>query len=104
MSNTDLEQPIDPQDDLSGDGGPPGGTAEELLYDAEAGRRKAVASMSLVHKEHFGLLFANCFFFAGALAAWTRVAPGTPATSASVIHGLDTIRGAAIFALSIYGT
>jgi uncharacterized membrane protein len=102
MSQTDLEQPIDPQDDLSGDA-PPGGTAEELMYEAEAGRRRAVASMSLVHKEHFGLLFANCFFFAGSLAAWTRVPPGTTATSASLIHGLDTIRGTTIFALALYG-
>lgn len=99
---SDAEQEIEVQDDMGG-GAPPGGTAEELMFDAEAGRRRALASMSLVHKEHFGLLFANCFFFAGALSAWTRATPGTPASSAMLIHGLDTIRGTAIFALSLYG-
>ncbi len=85
------------------EGPPPGGTSEELLYDAEAGRRRALASMSLVHKEHFSLLFANCLFLAGALAAWTRATPGTLAKSGDLISGLDTIRGAAIFTLAIYG-
>ena len=82
--------------------GPPGGTVEELLHEAEANRRRANASMSLVHKEHFALLFANCFFFAGSLAAWRAAPYGQNDTGGMMTHGLDTIRGAGIFALSLY--
>jgi|GEM_PF-3957079 len=102
-----VDPPVDPhlldEEALDDVGPPPGGTAEELLYDAEAGRRRALASMSLIHKEHFSLLFANCLFLAGALAAWTRATPGTLARSGDLISGLHTIRGAAIFALALYG-
>lgn len=93
----------DPIEDEAGHEAPAAGSAEALLHEAEMNRRRAVASMSLVHKEHFALLFANCFFLAGALAAWNRAEPGTTASSGGLIHGLDTIRGAAIFALAIYG-
>lgn len=96
-----------PEESLAGDDGagaaPPGGTAEELLYEAEANRRRALASMSLVHKEHFAFLFANCFFLAGSLAAWTRAPFGDAVNGGALMHGLDTIRGAAIFALALFG-
>lgn len=87
-------------------GPPPGGTVEELLHEAEANRRRANAAMSLVHKEHFAFLGANCLFFAGSLAAWRVVEMGPVDGGTRLVqltHGLDTIRGAAIFALSIYG-
>jgi hypothetical protein len=63
---------------------------------------RARAFWSLVHKELLAMLLANCFFFAGALVAWARVHPwgGMGATPYS---GLETIRGAAIFGLSLFG-
>lgn len=82
---------------------PPGGSVEELLFEAEANRRRANASMSLVHKEHFALLLANCLFFAGALAAWRTLPYDQNDTAGMLTTGLGTIRGALIFALSIYG-
>jgi hypothetical protein len=85
------------------DAAPPGGTADELIYEAEANRRRAAAAMHLVHKEHFAFLFANCFFLAGALAAWTRAPYGAAVDASKLMTGMDTIRGAAIFALAIYG-
>lgn len=117
MAADDVSEPQDPtegggmtlepvaqaDEGFDGEAPPPGGTAEELLYEAEAGRRRAAASMSLVHKEHFGFLLANCLFFAGSLAAWTRAPYGDAVNGGQLMHGLDTIRGAAIFALSIYG-
>ncbi len=94
------EEPIA---EAEGEAAPPGGTAEELLYEAEAARRRAAASMSLVHKEHYAFLLANCLFLAGALAAWSRAPYGEAVNGGQLMNGLDTIRGAAIFALSIYG-
>jgi hypothetical protein len=93
----------DPTEAEGADEAPAPGSAQALLQEAEMNRRRALASMSLVHKEHFALLFANCFFLAGSLAAWNRAEPGQPAASGALLHGLDTIRGAAIFALAIYG-
>ena len=96
------------------EGPPPGGTVEELLHDAEANRRRANAAMSLVHKEHFAFLGANCLFLAGSLAAWRIESLTLTAVDAAgkvvsvtngvtqVTSGLSTIRGAAIFALSLY--
>lgn len=101
-----------PEEALTNEGGAPaeeegealpGGTASELLYEAEANRRRALAAMSLVHKEHYSFLFANCFFLAGSLAAWTRAPFAEPVNGGTLMHGLDTIRGAAIFALAIFG-
>jgi hypothetical protein len=82
------------------DAAPPGGTADELIYEAEANRRRAAAAMHLVHKEHFSLLFANCFFLAGALSAWTRAPYGEAVDASKLMTGMDTIRGAAI---ALYG-
>lgn len=92
--------PIEPEETQEA---PAAGSAEALLQEAEMGRRRAVAAMSLVHKEHFALLFANCFFFAGSLAAWSRAEAGGETSTGALLHGLDTIRGAAIFALAMYG-
>ena len=85
------------------EGPPPGGTVEELLHEAEANRRRANAAMSLVHKEHFAFLAANCLFFAGSLAAWRLPPYGENNAAGMLTHGLETIRGSAVFALSIYG-
>jgi len=82
---------------------PPGGTYEDLMHEAEAGRRRANASMSLVHKEHYAFLLANCFFFAAALASWRSMPYGANETGAAVTHGLETIRGSLVFALAVYG-
>jgi hypothetical protein len=90
-------------DEMGDEAHPPGGSVEELLFEAEANRRRANASMSLVHKEHFALLFANCFFFAGSLAAWRALPYDQNITGGMLTTGLGTIRGAVIFALAIYG-
>lgn len=96
---------VEPLDDGGdeGDQPPPGGSVEELLHDAEAGRRRANASMSLVHKEHFAFLLANCLFFAGSLAAWRSLPYGENNLGAGLTHGLETIRGSLVFALALYG-
>ncbi|MHC5011652.1 MAG: hypothetical protein ACYTG6_12020 [Planctomycetota bacterium] len=73
-----------------------------ILAEAQHDALRARAAWSLVHKELFILLFANCLFFAGALAAWSR-AYGWMTTPEAPLTGLDTIRGALIFALAIYG-
>ena len=91
------------EEDDEGSGIPPGGTAEQLIEEATANMRRARAGMSLVHKEHFALLFANCLFFAGSLAAWTRAPYNAAVKGGDLLTGLGTIRGAGIFALSIYG-
>lgn len=73
----------------------------EALAEARAERLARQAFLFGVDKQLFTFLFANCLFFAGALACWGRVAVwdgGVP-----IRDGLDTIRGAMIFALSIYG-
>ncbi len=93
----------DANDPIENEAAPAPGSAEALMQEAEMGRRRAVAAMSQVHKEHFALLFAHCFFLAGSLAAWNRAEPGATASSGALLHGLDTIRGAAIFALALYG-
>lgn len=56
-----------------------------------------------VHNEHLTFLFANCLLFAGSLAAWSRFPVGEGGDASTLIHGLDTIRGAAIFGLALYG-
>ena len=98
------EEPLEEDAEDFDDGAPPpGGTYEELMHEAEANRRRANASMSLVHKEHYAFLLANCLFFAGALAAWRSAPYGANQMGGAVTHGLETIRGCAVFALSIYG-
>jgi hypothetical protein len=82
---------------------PPGGTVEQLLEEAEANRRRANAAMSLVHKEHFAFLLANCLLFAGSLAAWRALPYGENIAGGNLTTGLGTIRGSLIFALAIYG-
>jgi hypothetical protein len=82
---------------------PIGTTDDELLADAEEDQRRTRASWHLISKEVFTLLFANCFFFAGTLVAWYRGAPGDAVDPANRINGLDTIRGALLFGISIYG-
>lgn len=48
---------------------------EEAMSEALHEGLLARASWSLVHKELLLLLFANCLFFAGVLAAWARYQP-----------------------------
>lgn len=76
---------------------------EGALADAHGEGLAAKAWWSLVHKEQMTLLFANLLFFVGVLAAWSRAVPGDAANPANHIHGLDTVRGALIFALALYG-
>lgn len=76
---------------------------EEALGEAHRDGLAAKAWWSLVHKEQMTLLIANILFFVGVLAAWSRAVPGQVADASTYIHGLDTIRGALIFALALYG-
>lgn len=76
---------------------------EQAMAEAQHAGLKARASWSLVHKELLLLLLANCLFFGGVLAAWSRAAPGQVGDPSTYINGLDTIRGALIFVLAIYG-
>lgn len=84
---------------LEGEGDADVGAA---LAEAHRASLNARAWWSLVHGELLVLLFANCLFFAGVLAAWDRPLPWDEGV-VRTFNGLDTIRGAAIFALSIYG-
>jgi hypothetical protein len=97
------EETVAEEEGYDEDAPPPGGTYEQLMDEAEANRRRANASMSLVHKEHYAFLFANCLFFAGALAAWRSGPYGANDAGAAVTHGLETIRGSLVFALALYG-
>ncbi len=75
---------------------------QEALVEAERQELHAKAWWSRVHPEHLTLMFANCLLFAGALVAWDRPLPWDDGP-VRAFTGLDTIRGALIFALSIYG-
>lgn len=78
---------------------PPVDVDPEIQEALDASSRRnlhAKAWWSTSHKEHRTFLFANCLLFASVFVAWTRV-PGNDLT------GLDTIRGAAIFGLTLYG-
>jgi hypothetical protein len=77
---------------------------DALLGEARARATQARAAWSLIHKELLALLLANCFFFAGALASWSRGVPSdVDFVQSFYLQGIDTIRGAAIFALAIFG-
>jgi hypothetical protein len=76
---------------------------EEVLMAAGLDRMHRQAYWHGTSKQLFTFLFANCLFFAGCLVAWTRAAPGENGDPSTYITGLHTIRGAFIFALSIYG-
>lgn len=86
---------------------------EEAGVDVDTGAVLAEASMERIHRQAywhgnqnqmFAFLFANCLFFAAVFVAWMRSAPGDPAGDPSTyVTGLHTIRGAFIFALSLYG-
>lgn len=75
---------------------------EEAMALAQAGNLRAQADWFLVHKELLLLLFANCLFFAGVLAAWDRTLDWDTAPRLA-FTGMSTIRGGLIFALSIHG-
>ena len=75
---------------------------EAALAEAHQRNLGARAWWSLVHPELVVMLLANCFFFAGALVAWDRTL-AWDANPVRAFTGLETIRGAVIFALSIYG-
>ncbi len=77
--------------------------AGALLAEAEEDQMRARASWHLLHKEIFAFLFANCLFFTGALVAWTRGASWMEHGGPGVMNGLDSTRGAFIFALALYG-
>lgn len=77
--------------------------AEGLLAEARLERLARQAYMHGTSKQLFAFLFANCLFFAGALAAWARAPVGEPGDPSTYINGLDTIRGSLIFGLAIYG-
>ena len=73
----------------------------EALAEARAERLARQAYLFGVDKQLFTFLFANCLFVAGALACWGRAPAwldGHP-----VRDGLDTIRGALIFGIGLYG-
>jgi hypothetical protein len=75
-----------------------------ILAEASVERMHRQAYWHGTDRQLFAFLFANCLFFAGALVAWMRSAPGDPAGDPSTyVTGMHTIRGAFIFALSIYG-
>ena len=102
------DAPFEEHDDMPIDEGDEEHTegidTEDILGAAQLERIHRQAYWHGTSKELFAFLFANCLFFAGALAAWTRSVPGDPPGDPSTyITGLHTIRGGAIFALSIYG-
>ncbi len=77
---------------------------QAILAEANLDRLQRQAYWHGTSKQMFAFLFANCLFFAGALAAWTRSIPGDPPGDPSTyITGLHTIRGTLIFALALYG-
>ncbi len=91
--------------------------AFEDAPDVDAGTIMAEAKVERMHrqaywhaqsKQLFAFLFANCMFFASGFAAWTRAGYNEDGSAVLVdpsllFTGLDTIRGAFIFALAIYG-
>ncbi len=77
--------------------------AGALLAEAEEDQMRSRASWHLLHKEIFAFLFANCLFFVGALVAWTRAPSWLEHGGPGMASGLDSTRGAFIFALAIYG-
>lgn len=76
---------------------------EVALGTASATRLSRQAFMHGVDRQLFTFLFANCLFLAGALAAWEKALPGVDADPSGYVYGLDTVRGAIVFALAIYG-
>lgn len=74
-----------------------------LLAAAEEDQMHVRASWHLIPKEVFAFLFANCLMFTGALVAWSRSLPDAAARPYEHVMGTDTIRGAMILALAIYG-
>ncbi|MFV1959390.1 MAG: hypothetical protein ACC662_08255 [Planctomycetota bacterium] len=78
------------------------GRVEEAMAQAHQDAFDARVAWSLVSGELLLILFANCLFFVGVLAAWNRQLPWDEGT-VRAFNGLSTIRGAFIFALAIYG-
>jgi hypothetical protein len=76
---------------------------EAILAEAALDRLHRKAYWHSNQKQLFAFLFANCLFFASAFVAWYRATPGEAADPSLYIRGIDTIRGALIFALSLYG-
>jgi hypothetical protein len=76
---------------------------ERLLAEVRLEATRARAAWSLVQPQHFALLAANCLFFTSGLAAWNRGPVDAAPGSVPLVHGVDSIAGAAIFALSLYG-
>ncbi|MGE0193007.1 MAG: hypothetical protein AB7T63_13305 [Planctomycetota bacterium] len=104
MSDDDLRD-----DDVAGDDGVDGGAEgyseahEAALAEAQAERLTRQAFVHGVDRQLFRFLFANCCFFAAALVSWEVAAPGADANPAGMIGGLDTVRGAMLLALAVYG-
>jgi hypothetical protein len=77
--------------------------AAEAKAEAHEDRVRTKVAWSLVQPQVFALLLANCLFFAGVLAAWSRPIPGAAWDPTLVSNGLHSIGGSIIFTLSIYG-
>lgn len=77
--------------------------AGALLAEAEEDQMRSRASWHLLHKEIFAFLFANCLFFTAAIATWTRGLSWGADGGAGMSNGLDSTRGAFMFALALYG-
>ena len=76
----------------------------EALAEARAERLARQAFLFGVDKQLFTFLFANCLFVAGALASWGRIPTWMEGNGgASIRDGIDTIRGALIFGIGLYG-
>ena len=83
-----------------------------LLAEATEMRLLRKAYWHANQKQLFAFLFANCLFFASAFVAWTRPLYQlgddgqwmvTMLDGPTFVTGLDSIRGAFIFAFSVYG-
>jgi hypothetical protein len=118
--NLEDDMPVDTDDAFdSGDDAPFEGDGEmeaaidtrAILAEAELDRMHRKAYWHSNQKQLFAFLFANCLFFASGFAAWSRplyeMVDGqwavTMLDGPSFVTGLDSIRGALIFALSLYG-
>ncbi|MDJ0522151.1 MAG: hypothetical protein QNJ90_08770 [Planctomycetota bacterium] len=99
-----VDESVMDDDALAGAEDAPAIDTHAILAEAQMERMHRQAYWHGTDKQLFAFLFANCLFFAGTLVAWMRSAPGDPAGDPSTyVTGMHTIRGAFIFALSIYG-
>lgn len=112
--STEEDSPLDEVFDGETEGHPEYDT-QAILNDAMLDRMHRKAYWHSNQRQLFAFLFANCLFFASGLVAWVRagyseitvagekVVQAVPVDASLLFTGVDTIRGAMIFALSIYG-